>query len=257
VLPGGAGTTPGAITLQPQNVTRHELLETTLAALASEGRPARQAAAEALVTYTGGHNAGLIQRAVGQHGAPAVQDAAAAIGAMVAQYREEGQDDAEVLATFQRGQATQALRGVIDTPLRDPELAAVADMVLLPQRQVTRADLVATIGQQMATGQASDVSVAAALGAPVHFGGQTAAVRGVIAGAQALQLAPEDMVRLAERLRDGLWAEAQTDLARQGFAPADIHRFFADLAALPPVLRLPQSTARRPRDESQKSREEA
>ena len=58
------------------------------------------------------------------------------------------------------------------------------------------------------------------------------------------ELSPEELARLAELLRDGLWDVAQQELAAQGHPPARVHGFIADLAALPAVLSVPQTTAR-------------
>jgi hypothetical protein len=239
-----------AIFLQPQDAARQQAIMTMVAALQDDTSPAAQTAYETLRTYAGAENAQHIQSAIDEHGAPAVQQAAAALAAMVQQYRQEGLNDAGILTAFQRGEATAALRGVMETPLSDAELAAVADMALLPQRQVTRAELVAVIGRQVAAGNPTDEAVRAAIGAPVHFGGQTGNVRGVIAGAQAMQLSPEDLARLATLLGEGSWDAAQQELAARGHAPARVHGFIADLAALPAVLSVPQTAARTPQSPS-------
>ena len=233
------------------------LLEETVARLERGASPAGQGAAqsayEMLATYAGPRNAALVHAAVTQHSAGAVQDAAAAFAAMVGQYRQQGLGDAEVLAAFQGGEAASTLRGVLEMPLSDEQLAAVADVVLLPQRQVTRAELAAAIGEQVAAGNPTDAAVAAAIGAPVHFGGQTGNVRGVIAGAQTMGLSPEDLARLAELVGQGRWEAAQTELAGRGHPPAVVHGFVADLAALPAAMTVPQTTAGTPQNPAEEA----
>src|SRR5690606_24183129 len=124
----------GTIVLEPAGEQRQQVLQQALEHLAAPHTPAGQAAAQLLVHYTGERNAALIQEAVQQHAAPAVQAAAGATAAQVARYREQGFDDAAILAAFQSGAATAALREQLETPLSEAQLAAVADMVLLPQR---------------------------------------------------------------------------------------------------------------------------
>jgi hypothetical protein len=171
-----------------------------------------------------------------------VHAAAEATAAMVAEYRSRELDEAEILQAFQSGEAATALRSTRDTPLADAELAAVADLVLLPERRLTRAQLASVIGAQVETGSPTVEGVQAAIGSPVHFGGQTGNIRGVIAGAQALQLAPEELARLAEQISAGLREAVQAELLGRGHRPEVVHPFVSSLAALPAAVTVPQTT---------------
>ncbi|MFP4596549.1 hypothetical protein, partial [Ralstonia sp.] len=236
--PGSAG----AIFLQAPSASREAALTEAVERLQNSASPAGRAAHEALVTYAGEKNAGLVRQAVAAHGAAPVQDAVAATIGMVAEYQRQGYSDAAILTTYQQGEASAALRATVETPLSDEQLASVADMVLLPRRQVTREELATAIGAQVAAGDASMIGLQAALGSPVHFGGQTGNIRGVIAGVQALQLSPEELARLAELIREGLWQDAQRQLLGRGHAAETVHTFIADLSGLPAVMSVPQST---------------
>ncbi len=125
-------------------------------------------------------------------------------------------------------------------------MAAVADMVLLPQRYLTRTELVAVIGREAAAGAVNEQAVAQAIASPVGFGGMTGSVRGVLAGAGAMNLSPAELAHLAEMIQDGLRDRVQTELAGRGYRPEMVHDFISDLAALPGALVVPQTTATRP-----------
>jgi hypothetical protein len=157
-------------------------------------------------------------------------------------------EEADILTAFQSGEAATAIREALavqaaPTPLSDSQLTAVADMVLLPQRRLTRTELVTIIGQQVVVGATNEQAVAQAVGSPIGFAGQTGNIRGVMAGAQAMNLSPADLARLAELIRDGLREIAQDDLIGRGHQPAQVREFVGELAALPNAMVLPQSTA--------------
>lgn len=238
----------GTIRLEPYEASRGQVINDALAHLADPHSLAGQAAQRTLVTYTGENNARLIQGAVGQHTATAVQGAAEVTANLVTQYRAQGMDDASVLAAFQSGTATAAIREAADaqdspTPLTDAQLSAVADMVLLPQRRLTRTELVGVIGREAAAGAGDEQSIIQALGMPIGFGGQTGNVRGVMAGAQAMNLSPADLARLAEMIQDGLRDVVQAELADRGYRPEMVRHFVSDMAALPGAMVVPQSVA--------------
>lgn len=238
----------GTIRLESYEASRGQVINDALAHLADPHSLAGQAAQRTLVTYTGENNARLIQGAVGQHTATAVQEAAAATANLVTQYRTQGMDDAAVLAAFQSGEAAAAIREATaaqdsPTPLTDAQLSAVADMVLLPQRRLTRTELVGVIGREAAAGAADEQSIIQALGMPIGFGGQTGNVRGVMAGAQAMNLSPADLARLAEMIQDGLRDVVQAELADRGYRPEMVRHFVSDMAALPGAMVVPQSAA--------------
>ncbi|MCA9999851.1 MAG: hypothetical protein KDE56_29010, partial [Anaerolineales bacterium] len=249
----GENNPSATIRLEPQQPGRAQVIHDTLAQLAEPESPAGQAAQKTLVVYTGQHNARLIQSAVTQHSAAAVQAAAEATTTVVNQYRRRGVPDADVLAAFQSGEAAAAIQETTaaqgsPTPLTEAQLSAVADMVLLPQRRISRAELVSVIGQEAAAGAADEQSILQALGMgptviPSGFGGQTGNVRGVLAGAQAMNLSPADLTRLAEMIQDGLRDVVQTELADRGYQPEMVRHFVSELVALPGAMVVPQSTA--------------
>lgn len=244
---GAVGLDP-AIRLEPYQDARRQVIHDTLARLVEPHSLAGQAARKTLVHYTGAHNAALIEAAVAQHSVTAVQEATAATADRVTHYRQLGVSDAAQLAAFQSGEAAAAIRETSATPLSDEQLAAVADMVLLPQRRLTRAELVAVIGQEAAAGAADEQTVAQAIGmgpavVASGFGGQTGNVRGVLAGAQAMQLSPAELARLAELIQDGLRDLVQAELVGRGYSATQVHTFISDMAALPGSLVVPQTTA--------------
>ncbi|MCZ7673906.1 MAG: hypothetical protein M5U34_45660 [Chloroflexi bacterium] len=199
----------------------------------------------------------MIQAAVNQHTATAVQEATTATADLVAQYQAQGMDDTAVLAAFQSGEAAAAVREAIATPLSDEQLSAVADMVLLPQRRLTRTELVTVIGQEAAAGGTNEQAIAQAIGMPIGWGGQTGNVRGVLAGARAMNLSPAELARLAEMIQDGLRDVVQAELADRGHRPEMVRDFVSDMAALPGAMIVPQSTAVGPTAvSSQKPQEE-
>jgi len=234
---------PGSVFLQPHDTGRERTVMETISRLEEIGSPAGDAAFQGLTTHVGVRNAGHIGQAVAAHGATPVQEAVAATSAMVKQYRRQGMSDAAILDTFQSGEAAATLRETMATSLSDDQLAAVADLVLLPQRRLARPQLAVAIGERVAAGETTVASVQAAIGSPVHFGGQTGTVRGVIAGARALQLAPEELAQLAEQIGRGLREAVQAELVGQGHRPDLVAEFLSNLAALPAAITVPQTTA--------------
>jgi hypothetical protein len=241
----------GTVRLEPYQDSRRQAIDDTLARLEDPQSPTGQAAFKTVRLYAGAANSDLIQQAISQHSATAVQEATAATADLVTSYRAQGLDDAAVLAAFQSGEAADAIREnlaaqELEAPLSDEQLAAVADMVLLPQRRFTREELATVIGQEVAAGAGSEQAVVDAIGSPVGFGGQTGNVRGVMAGARAMSLSPAEMSRLAALIQDGLRETVQAELAGRGYRPEVVQDFVSDLAALPGAVVVPQTTASRP-----------
>ncbi len=233
----------GTIRLEPYQDSRRQTIHDTLARLEAPDSPAGQAAHKTLLVYTGQRNADLIQGSVGQHSAAAVQDATVVTADLLTQYRQQGLSDADQLTAFQSGEATDAIRDVVDTPLSDDQMSAVADMVMLPQRRVTREELVTVIGHEVAAGATNEQTVLQAIGSPVGFGGQTGNIRGVMAGARRMNLAAAELGRLAELIRDGLRETAQEELVTRGHQSVQVGEFVTNMAALPGMMVMPQSTA--------------
>ncbi|HUM68920.1 MAG TPA: hypothetical protein PLK31_08755, partial [Chloroflexota bacterium] len=155
VMPGD-----GVIRVQPYQPSRRQIIHDTLQRLTDPDSPAGRAAHQTLLLYTGEHNTQQIRQAIAQHTVTAVQEATAATAELAAEYRQQGLSDAAQWAAFQEGgPAATALRTRVDTPLSDSQLAAVADMVLLAQRHLTRTELVAVIGREVAAGADSERAV--------------------------------------------------------------------------------------------------
>jgi len=246
-----AAATTGAVYLEGATGARREAIHAVLEQLQDPDSVPGQAAYQTLVTFAGENNAGLLRTAVGHHSAGAAQAAAEATGDLVARYRANQMSDADILAAFQSGAAGSDLREALSgqgepSPLSDEQLTAVADMVLLPQRRLTRGELAVVIGQQAAAGATSDQAVAEAIGSPVNFGGQTGAIRGALAGAAEMNLSPDEMARLAGMISDGLREAVQAELAGRGHRPDIVRDFVSDMASLPGTMTVPQTAARQP-----------
>ena len=162
---------------------------------------------------------------------------------MVDTYRRDGLGSNQILQAFQGGQATTDLRERLDSLLTDDELAAVADVTLLPRRRVSRTNLVTTIAEQAQDADVDERSVAVSLGSPVGFGGQTGNVRGVLAGVRALQLDSAEMSQLADLIGQGQRDAALNSLTQRGIPVAQAQMLLADIAALPSAITLPQTAA--------------
>ena len=227
-------------TTQPQRIA---VVNDTVQQLASEDPLQAQAAHETVAQYAGDENAGRLATAVQRHSAEAVQTVVAETAYLVDQYRRDGLGSSQILDAFQSGQATTDLRTTLDSPLSDEELSAVADVTLQPRRRVGRVNLVTTIAEQAHDADADEQSVAASLGSPVGFGGQTGNVRGVLAGARALQLSSAEMSQLAELIGQGQRDAALASLTQHGIPVTQAQLLVADIAALPNAITLPQTTA--------------
>ena len=236
-------TTTPAIQFEPQTPQRTAQIQTLLRDLAQPNSLGAQQARQTLTTFAGDTNTATLSQAVGQHSAETVTAASEGIEALVERYRGQGVIDADILTAFQSGEATTALRAQIPTPLNGTQLAAVADMVLLPQRQVSRSELVLAIQSQTAEETPSAQGIAQTLGSPVGFGGQTGTVRGVLAGSQAFNLSPAEIQQIAHLIQQGLREQAVAILQARGQSEAAASTFVADVAALPEAITLPQTTA--------------
>ena len=239
------------IHLESLDDERRRLLPWLLTHL-NDGDPHRQAAArQTLVQFSGEDNAQEINGAVTTHTAEAASNAALAIDSLLASYRSEGLSNRDILAAFRAGDAIPRLREQLEiastpTPLADPALHALADLVMMPQRRLERGEFVRLLAEEVSAGERSEEAVAVRLGSPVGFGGHTGVVRGVMAGTAAMQLEPDALEQMAEQLREGLWLEAQARLTGQGHRPGQVNAFLSDLAALPSTIIVPQTTAASP-----------
>jgi hypothetical protein len=261
----GAAMRAGTIRLEPDETSRQQTIHTVLERLQEPDSLTGQTAYKTLVVFTGEENASLLQEAVRQHSAQAVQETTTATADLLAQYRSQAMSDAGIMAAFQSGEAATAVRQALasagtEMPLSDAQLAAVADTVLLPKRRLARRELAAVIGEQVAAGESTEQAVADAIGMPAAvatggFGGQTGNVRGVMAGAQAMNLSPADLTRIADLIRDGLREVVQAELVGRGYRPEMVRDFVSNFAALPAVVVVPQSTATPPAGSGRRSQQ--
>jgi hypothetical protein len=236
----------GQVRLEPLSPERRQTFDELVSRLAEPETPGGAAAYRMLRHDAGARNAALLQTAVAEQGATAVQETATAVAGLSARYEAAGMSDEAQLTAFQDGTALAALRAETETPLTDDQVTAVADLVLRPQRYLPRAELAAVIGQEAATGAGDEQAVVAALGMPIGFGGQTGVVRGVLAGAQEMNLSPLELARLAEMIEEGVREQVLAELTRRGQRPEQACQLVTDLAALPGALVVPQSTGIRP-----------
>jgi hypothetical protein len=196
---------------------------------------------DTIAFYAGNATAAEMLGAVQAHGVAAVQAVAQAVTDHVTQAQADGQAGQEILTTLQQ----EPFREALATPLAPKQIEAVADMVLLPKRVVTRASLLATIHDQAQSGDISDQTLAQALGSPTHFGGETGNMRALLSQFQQLQLASDTLSTLQQQTQREAWAEMQQTLQQQGMQAAEATQFIQNLTAIPRVLQIPQTTAQR------------
>ncbi|MBX3061061.1 MAG: hypothetical protein KF770_31770 [Anaerolineae bacterium] len=243
----------GQVILQPQTADRTASLVETVSHLQNPASLQGQESYQVLLVYTGKQNADALQQAVRQHGPEVVQDATQATVDVIADYTQTGLNPAEILAAFQHGDGFTAVRQQLgaNNPLTHTQLTAVADLALLPRREVTPAELTHQISTAVTTG-GSDRTVAAALGAPTHFGPHTRAIRGVMAGAQELGLTAAQTEQVLSDIRHGLLEEVRVALSRAGGSPTMVNNFIADASMLPATrFQIAQSASpRSPQEDS-------
>ncbi|MCB8975805.1 MAG: hypothetical protein H6657_00050 [Ardenticatenaceae bacterium] len=231
--------------LEPFTEARQQAVQQLVARLA-DPMPAGRTARQALVFHVGQVNADRLQTAVQHHGVEAVQQAITAAGDLVAHYRANQLDDAAIFTEFQQGRAAESIREQTNTPLLADQLAAVADMLLLPQRRVTRQELAGLIGRSVADGAVNEQPILAELNTPVHFGGQTGLIRELVNETRQLALSPEVLASLVALIEQGLRPQAQQALVGRGVAATDVELLLANLAALPQTLIMPQTVMAQP-----------
>ena len=233
------------ILLETTSSERLAVLNAAVQQLGSD-EPAQSAAAHAAFAKVAGtSHTDTLTDAIAQHAVETVQTAIAATAHLVDQYRHQSLNGAQILARFQSGQGTADLRAAQETPLSNAQLAAVADLTLLPRRKMHRADLVGTIAAHAAYPNSDATSIAASLGSPVGFGSQTGAVRGVLAGARVLQLTADDIAQLADQIGQGMRQQVLDSLTQHGLSQAQARELLSDIVALPDAITLPQTTASR------------
>ena len=235
----------GQTLLQDQSEARTASLIQTVGTLDDPASFTGQQSQQLLSAYIGPQNTEALTQATHQHGPEAVQTATQATADVVADYQTEGMDGAAILTAFQSGAGFDAVRNQIegDTPLSDGQLTAVADMVLMPRRDVVPAQLDKTIAEMVGSG-GTDREAAAKMGVVPHFGQATGAIRGTIQGAQEMGLSQVETTQLLADLRQGLVADVQSALAATGASATTINHFISDASMLPTEkFQISQSTA--------------
>lgn len=241
----------GQVILQPQSPPRTESLVQTVGYLQDPASLPGQDSHQALVVYTGKQNADTLQQAVSQHGPEPVQTATQATVAVVNQYTQQGLSGEAILNTFQSGEGFTVVRDRIEgeSPLSEAQLTAVADMVTMPRREVTPAELTQTIAATVSSG-GSDREAAATLGATAHFGHHTRTVRGTIEGAQEMGLTQAQTAQILANIQRGLIEEVRSTLTATGASQTTINNFIADASMLPADgFQIAQTTAPRAEQE--------
>lgn len=207
-----------------------------------------EAAHREVATYIGEQTADTLQQAVHQHSATNVQMAVNATVELVENYATQGATADEILYQFQSGAAAETIRTQTGVQLSDQQIAAVADSVLIPRRVVDKEEIAAAIHDALQQGYQSDSGLAAQLGTPQNFGGDTGSVRAVMESAAQMRLSREDMVEMARMVRDGLAQQVKSELTSRGYSRFNVDDFVDGLDSLPDAIQLPQSVAFAPGD---------
>lgn len=223
------------IYLENPDPARRELVNQTLAHLAAPDTPAGQGTQATLTAFIGQANSQTVAEAVQTHGAEAVQTAAATLADRLETYRAAGQSEADILTRFQQGEALVDLA----VPLTPAQQTALADLVLMPRRELGREELVSAMAEM---GRGRDTDLARALGIPTGFASYTGLVRELLSQVQALELSQSDLHEIVTQMEAGQNLVAQTDLLARGLEPGEVNPFLRNLAALPDMLLVPQTT---------------
>ena len=223
------------IYLENPDPARRALVNQTLAHLATPNTPAGQGTRATLTAFIGQANSQTVAEAVQTHGAEAVQTAAETLADRLATYRTEGHSEADILTRFQQGEALADL----GAPLTSAQQTALADLVLMPRRELGREELMSAMAEM---GRGRDTDLAHHLGIPTGFASYTGLVRELLSQVQALELSQSDLHEIVTHLEAGQSLVAQTDLLARGLEPGEVNPFLHNLAALPANLLVPQTT---------------
>lgn len=223
------------IYLENPDPARRALVNQTLAHLAALDTPAGQGTQATLTAFIGQANSQTVAEAVQTHGAEAIQTAAATLADRLETYRAAGQSEADILTRFQQGEALVDLA----VPLTPAQQTALADLVLMPRRELGREELVSAMAEM---GRGRDTDLARALGIPTGFASYTGLVRELLSQVQALELSQSDLHEIVTQMEAGQSLMAQTDLLARGLEPGAVNPFLRNLSALPDTLLVPQTT---------------
>ena len=221
--------------LENPDPARRLLVNQTLAHLAAPDTHAGQGTQATLTAFIGQANSQTVAGAVQTHGAETVQTAAETLANRLETYRAEGLGEADILTRFQQGEPLADL-GV---PLTPAQQTALADLVLMPRRELGREELMRAMAEM---GRGRDTDLAHHLGIPTGFASYTGLVRELLSQVQALELSQSDLHEIVTHLEAGQSLVAQTDLLARGLEPGDVNPFLRNLSALPANLLVPQTT---------------
>lgn len=223
------------IYLENPDPARRSLVNQTLAHLATPNTLAGQGTQATLTAFIGQANSQTIAEAVQIHGAEAVQTAAATLADRLDAYRAGGMPEADILTRCQQGEPLADLA----VPLTPAQQTALADLVLMPRRELGRAELVSAMAEM---GRGRDTDLARALGIPTGFASYTGLVRELLSQVQALELSQSDLHEIMTQMEAGQSLVAQTDLLARGLEPGEVNPFLRNLSSLPSTLLVPQTT---------------
>jgi hypothetical protein len=223
------------IYLENPDPARRGLVNQTLAHLSTPDTPAGQGTQATLTAFIGQANSQTVAEAVQTHGAEAVQTAATTLADRLDAYRAGGMPEADILTRFQQGEPLADLA----VPLTPAQQTALADLVLMPRRELGRAELMSAMAEM---GRGRDTDLARALGIPTGFASYTGLVRELLSQVQALELSQSDLHEIVTQLEAGQSRVAQTDLLARGLEPGAVNPFLRNLSALPDTLLVPQTT---------------
>lgn len=225
-----------------------EVMVNLVGAMDDPNRAVMRQASTGIEEFAGPQAAAAIQQAVAQHGATNIQQSITVTADLVDTLAAQGATGDQILSQFQSGIAADMIRQQTSTAYTDEQIAAVADAVLMPRRVLSKADLAEAIAGTLQQGYTSENALAAQLGTPTNFGGDTGAIRAVMQGAQEMQLDREEIRRMAEQIGQGLKQEVRQQLQQLGHSRLTVEGFVNGLETLPDALQVPQTAAFRPGD---------
>jgi hypothetical protein len=243
-----APATPGRLVIGPPAANK-EAIAQLLPAMAGSNAGATRAAQAEIAHSAGPQAAATVQAAVSQHGAANITLAIDATAQFIEQRAAQGATAEEVLQQFQSGAAAETIRQEAGVErLTEEQAAAIADLLLTPRRVLDREELVTAVAATLAQGYSGENALAAYIGSPAGFGGDTGSIRAVMDGAQAMSLSQADLARMARLIEDGLRHELRQELRQAGHNRTVVETFVSGLDSLPDALQVPQTAAFRPGD---------
>lgn len=225
-----------------------EVMVNLVGAMDNPNRAVVRQAHAGIQEYAGPQAAATIQQAVTQHGTANVQQSINVTAELVDTFAAQGATGDQILSQFQSGGVAEIVRQQANTALTDEQIAAVADAVLMPRRVLSKADLADAIAETLQQGYTSEDALAAQIGTPTNFGGDTGAIRTVMQGAQEMQIGQKEMRRMTEQISQGLKQEVRQQLQQLGHSRLTVDEFVNGLETLPDTLQVPQTAAFRPGD---------